>query len=441
MRKKSSFEIIHLGAERTVTGSRHLLRHAGLNILIDCGLAQGDDFVLPIEKWPVPPSQIHFVFLTHAHIDHVGALPELIRRGFAGEIICTHATKALLEPMLEDAMSFAHYADGEKERLLSQLDELSWGFEYLEPFDLQKGLRFTLGRAGHILGSCWARLEAADGQSVVFSGDLGPQDTPILPDPDIPDPCDLLVMESTYGDRFHGDRKKRVERLGRIVEKALSDGGKILVPAFSLGRTQELIFELDRLYSDDSFSALSEKSPVPVFVDSPLGLEITRIYSRMSQFWDKEAKDLLERGDHPIDFKFLYAVESHSDHMRLLDLQGPAVVIAGSGMCSGGRIVDHLKSGLERPENDVLFVGYQAEGTLGRSILKYAKRKDGYVIVDGERLSVKAKVHELSGYSAHADQKDLLAWAKAAKPGRVKLVHGEPHAQKALKTGLTGLTG
>ena len=374
----ADYTIIHLGAEKTVTGSCHLFQASGVDILVDCGLAQGSDTAVPMAEWPVQPKDIDFLFLTHAHIDHIGRVPELIQNGFAGEIICTHGTKALLEPMLEDAMGFTHLPKDEKERLLADLDELSWGFEYQECFSLRRGVQFTLGRAGHILGSCWIRFDLQGGESIVFSGDLGARNTPILPDPDIPAPCDLLVMESTYGDRCHEDRTRRVQHMGGILERALADNGKVLIPAFALGRTQELVYEMDRLFSDPGLPFLKDHAKVPVFIDSPLALKITDIYSRLSAYWDKEAKGLLQRGDHPIDFDRLYAVEKGGDHHKLLDLKGPAVIIAGSGMCTGGRIVDHLKRHLGDPTTDVFFVGYQAHRTPGRAILEYAARDGGF---------------------------------------------------------------
>jgi len=415
--------IIHLGGENTVTGSCHLLQANGLNIMVDCGLAQGNDSVLTMELWPVKPSRVDYLFLTHAHIDHIGRVPELIERGFSGEIICTHATKALLIPMLQDAMGFTDWPEKKIDKLLHTVDELSWGFEYKEKFQLKKGIAFKLGCAGHILGSCFIHFELSDGFTIVFSGDLGAKDTPILCDPDISEPCDLLILESTYGDRNHEGRGDRIKRLGAALLRAIADGGKIFIPAFSLGRTQELIYELDRI-----------GTKAPVFIDSPLGLEITNLYSALDEFWDKEAKELKAKGDHPIDFKNLYSVERFRDHKKLLEMDGPAIVIAGSGMCTGGRILDHLRHGLDDPKNDIFFVGYQARGTLGRDILKYSKRPGGYVMLDGERFDIKSKVHQLTGYSAHADQKGLIEWVGSMpeKPGRIKLVHGETGAQKAL---------
>jgi metallo-beta-lactamase family protein len=351
--------------------------------------------------------------------------------------------------MLQDAMRFSDLdlTREEEKDLLKLLDDFSWGFDYDQEYGLKAGVAFKLSQSGHILGSCFIRFEWNNPAfSVVFSGDLGATNTPILPDPAIPEPCDLVIMESTYGDRCHGDRKLRIQRLGEVLTRTLADGGKIFIPAFSLGRTQELIYEMDRLFSDPewqhTFPTLhGAGSQIPVFIDSPLGQKITSVYSRLSEFWDQEAQEIFRSGDHPIDFDHLYTVNNYQEHQKLLSMSGPAVIIAGSGMCTGGRIVNHLREGLEDPQNDVFFVGYQAHGTPGRAIVHYSQKPDGYVVLNGEKRYIRARVHVLSGYSAHADQRDLVNWVQAIpeKPGAIKLIHGETEAQNTLQNKLLQL--
>jgi len=438
------FPVIHLGGERCVTGSCHLLQVQGVNILVDCGITQGNDRSLDVSQWPVKPSDLNFIFLTHAHLDHIGLLPRLVVDGFEGEIICSHPTKALIVPMLNDAMRLDHLSEAAREKVAQKIDELSWGFECGPSFDLRKGISFKLGRAGHILGSCFVRLESArDGYSVLFSGDLGNRDTPLLPDPDRADAADFLVLESTYGDRLHGDRSQRVGALAAVLDHCLADGGKVFIPAFALGRTQEILVELDRIFGDGTFKALfpglHSTSHPPVFLDSPLGLSITEIYAKLSAYWRAEARERLIDGDDPLDFDRLFAVPRYYEHAQLMEMDGPAIIIAGSGMCTGGRIVDHLVHGIEDARNDIVFVGYTAEGTPGRRIQEMVG-SEGKVVLDGVERSVHAGVHVLSGYSAHADQQGLLDWVAAMedRPKMIRLVHGEAGARRALGEALEG---
>ncbi|WP_228721373.1 MBL fold metallo-hydrolase [Desulfosediminicola ganghwensis] len=412
--------VTHLGAKECVTGSCHLVQYESasgrsINILVDCGSSYGDDPELPFEQFPVAPNEINYLFLTHAHIDHIGRVLDLIDAGFAGEIICSHATKALLEPMLIDSLSFSSRSKREVQAITIKLEELTWGFELRQAFSLKEGVTFRLGNAGHILGSCFILFSFPSNSSkndfkILFSGDLGCTNTPILPDPDPPPECDLLILESTYGDRTHPDRSKRIEQLKELLKKALADKGIVYIPAFALGRTQELLYELDRI-----------NLKIPVFVDSPLALKITDIYAKLSSLWDDEAKELNQKGDHPFDFKGLYSVKSYRDHKQLLEINGPAIIIAGSGMCTGGRILDHLEQGLQDPRNDIFFVGYQAKGTLGRRL------------IEGE-MPVRAAIHSLSSYSAHADQQMLIDWVAlmTKAPKEIRLVHGDEQARREL---------
>lgn len=420
--------IEHLGGKDTITGSCHLLQANGLNILIDCGLAQGHDHVLAMSDWPVSPGEIDFVFLTHAHIDHIGRVPELLDSGFRGEILCTHPTKALLNPMLTDALMFTDHSRNRRRILLDRVDEQSWGFEFGRQFDLKKGIRFQFNRAGHILGSSFIRFTNADSQTVTFSGDLGATDTPILRDPDHPEPCDVLVLESTYGNRLHGDRKERVQRLSGILEHCLADHGKVFIPCFALGRTQELLYELNTIKNTSGLD-------VPVYIDSPLALRLTNIYHQLAPYWDSEARSLFQSGNHPFHFDNLHAVPTQEQHFDLIDTPGPMIILAGSGMCTGGRILDHLEAGLHDERNDILFVGHQAPGTPGRQILRHGRKPGGHVFINGQRYPIMAKVHQLTGYSAHADQQGLVDWVNAMgeRPGRIVLVHGEERAKEGLR--------
>lgn len=280
--------------------------------------------------------------------------------------------------------------------------------------------------AGHILGSAFVEVRLANQEVVVFSGDLGPSNTPLLPDPRSPERADYLLIETTYGDKNHDDIKTRAERLKAIIERSLEDGGAILIPAFSVGRTQELLFDIEQLIHHQQIDV-----SIPIILDSPMAQRVTRSYRHFKQLWGQEAKQRLELHRHPLAFEQCITVEDHRTHQRLVNrlqsTQEPAIVVAASGMCQGGRIMDYLKALLPLENTDILLAGYQAQGTLGREIQTGAME----VEIDGEEIEVKAQVHTMSGYSAHADKHDLLRFINgiADKPKQVHLIHGEPETQ------------
>ncbi len=437
--------LIHHGGHRGVTGSCHELRFDnGRSLLVDCGLFQGRDArdhpSLHIE---FPIDGVEAVVLTHAHIDHVGRLPYLLSAGFKGPIFCSRPTARLLPLLLEDALKIGftrnrHLVNAFLEKIKPLLRPLLFGVWE----DLPGGARIRLKRAGHILGSAYVEVDV-DGKRVVFSGDLGAPYAPLIYAPKPPFRADLLVLESTYGDRVHEGRRERRQRLREVLERTLEDGGATIIPSFSLGRTQELLYELDVIMGQlaRKRSVRSRLREVDVIVDSPLATRFTEIYSDCSMFWDGEARRRLRFGDHPLVFENLMTVGDHKEHrwtVEYIQRKGRgAVVIAGSGMCTGGRVVNYLKALLGDERTDVVFVGYQAAGTPGRVI--QSRRRA--VTLDGKSYPIKAKVHDLAGYSAHADQRNLLNFVRRMRqaPGEVVLVHGEEKAKRALCAKLRGI--
>ncbi len=436
-------QLTHHGGHTGVTGSCHELHYSsGRSLLVDCGLFQGKDAArqasLEIE---FPVHSITAVVLTHGHIDHVGRLPYLLAAGYKGPLICSRPTARLLPLVLEDALKLGFTRKrwliarvlAEVEQRLVPLDYNTWHVVDAE-------LRVRLQRAGHILGSAYIEADTG-GQRIVFSGDLGAPHTPLLYSPRSPARADLLVLESTYGDRLHEGRRDRRSRLRAVLERTLENGGATIVPAFSLGRTQELLYEINAILGDLVKDATMGRrlQAVDVIVDSPLASRFTQAYEDCEGFWDEEAKARVRAGDQPLVFENLMTVADHKQHRWTVDYlrrkAPPSVVIAGSGMCTGGRVVNYLKALLGDERTDVVFVGYQAEGTPGRA-LQAGKRR---VTIDGKVLPVKARVHSLSGYSAHADQADLLRFVRGIRrgPDRVVLVHGEAAAKRALRAKLT----
>lgn len=424
-------EVRLLGAVRGVTGAMTRIETGGARLLVDCGIAQGrerDD-----RGFPDAARDVDAVLLTHGHLDHVGGLPALIEGGWAGPILATRATYAIARIVLRDSLLF-HASQEEADRLLARLDALHREAGY-DSAETVGGVTVAFREAGHILGSASVEVVSAASR-IIVSGDLGRPDTPILRpyneawDPGRP--VDLVVLETTYGDREHDSDHAHVRaELARILDRAVERGGHVLVPAFAIGRTQVLLYHLNALVESGRLRG------VPVVLDSPMGMAVTETYARFRELYDKAALDRLAHGDDPLDFGGLFAVKHARDSARLHDLAGPAIVVASSGMCTGGRIVGHLRELLPREETCVLFVGYQAAGTPGRAILDAARERDELggvptVELDGEPVELRASVEMLSGLSAHADRVELRAWLDAI-PGvrRVALHHGEVEAQEA----------
>lgn len=433
-------QIEHHGAHQGVTGSCHqLYLDAHHSLLVDCGIFQGHEYS---ESGAGHSHEIHFdisrvkaLLVTHVHIDHVGRIPWLLAAGFNGPIICSQPSAKLLPLVLEDAFKLSISRDRMLvERYLNSIRQRIVALPYNHWFTviemLQGPVKVRLQRAGHILGSAYIEIDY-NHTRVVFSGDLGARHTPLLPAPKPPYRADILILESTYGNRLHDQRAQRKYRLKAAIDRALTNQGTVLIPAFSIGRTQELLYELEEILDD----------ALPVILDSPLAKQFTQAYRELKPFWNDEAHARLKAGRNPLAFDTLLTVESHDEHLKMVQHLArsgrPAIVISGSGMCTAGRIVNYLKAMLSDERHDILFVGYQAEGTPGRAIQKYGPQ-GGYVELDGARYTIRANVETLSGYSGHADQSGLVRFVTGMKrkPTEIRLVHGEPHAQQALQQAL-----
>lgn len=418
-----------LGACRSVTGAMTRVELGGGALLVDCGVAQGRE----ARGWRMPDAarDVDAVLLTHGHNDHIGSLPALLDGGWRGPILGTRATLDVARLSLEDSLRMNEVPRADAKAFLAEFDRLKRAVPYdrdAPPFDGFGGA-VAFREAGHILGSASVEIRYR-ATRLVLSGDLGRPDSPVLRDPnttwDRDAPVDLVVMECTYGSREHGHGHDDIEAtLERVVRETAARGGKVFVPAFAIGRTQTLLYFLDRLATQGRIPE------VPVFVDTPMGLSVTDIYQRNRALYDRESLAQLARGDDPLDFEHLFSVEKGSDSARVRAHRGPAVVIAGSGMCTGGRILGHLVAGLPDPRNTLLFVGHQAEGTLGRRI---QEARGETVRIDGEDVPVRAQIDTLRGLSAHADRRELVAWLSAIpSPARVALHHGDEEAQRAFE--------
>ena len=422
-------EITHHGGYLGVTGSCHQLHFKANNsVLIDCGSFQGHE----AKRHRSPEIEfsldgIDALILTHVHIDHIGRIPYLIEAGFHRPIYCTPPTAKFLPIMLEDAIRLGITRNKKViDKMIKSISELIQPIPYGKWKQLPGNAEFRYSVAGHILGSAFIEFRNAD-EWVCFSGDLGSRCTPILNEPTSPERADVLVLESTYGDRIHEGRETRVQRLEAILLETLENRGVTLVPAFSLGRTQELLFELNEVIEGIGVKhGPSALRGYDIIVDSPLAIKLTDIYEQMQPYWSEEAREILTVDKHPFIFNNLIEI-SHagesSGNIEYLKRSGkPAVVIAGSGMCAGGRIMEYLKAFLHRPNTDVVFVGYQAAGTTGRAIQE-AHQGKGSVFIDQQEYPVRAKTHVLSGYSAHADQLDLIRYVQGIPVPQIGRAH------------------
>ncbi len=428
------------GAAGEVTGSMHLLHAAGKRVLLDCGMIQGsrEAEARNADPFPFEPSTLDALVVSHAHIDHIGRIPLLVRRGFRGPIHAQAATAELMPVMLMDAASLAE-ADAERAnrrrrggepeiRPLYDREDVQAAMAQVRPLPYDQrqtilpGVDIAFRDAGHILGS--SIVEAwADGRKLVFSGDLGQQGTPILRDPSPVREADLVLMESTYGDRNHRDRPATVRELGDILEQAWADRGNVLIPAFAVGRSQELLYWFARHWEEWKLARWR------VFLDSPMAGKVVRVYEHHHELFDAEAQDVWRGSPNPFRLPNLHVTESTAESMAINQIANGAIIIAGSGMANGGRIQHHLAHNLGRQRAHVVFVGYQAEGTLGRRLVDGAR----WVRIHGRDHRVNAQCHTVGGLSAHADQAGLLAWYGGFEPSPpVVLVHGEDRAREAL---------
>lgn len=428
------------GAAGEVTGSMHLVEAAGKRVLLDCGLIQGsrEAEARNAEAFPFDPASLDALVLSHAHIDHIGRVPLLVKRGFRGPIFTQQASAELLPIMLMDTASLSEseaeranrrlrkgearveplYAAADVQQAMQQVQPL--------PYDTRTtilpGVDIALRDAGHILGSAIVELWA-DGRKLVFSGDLGPKGTPILRDPAAVRQADLLLMESTYGDRNHRDRPETVRELGDIFEHAWRDRGNVIIPAFAVGRTQELLYWFARHWEAWKLARWR------IFLDSPMAAKVVNVYARHYGLFDEDARRVWAQSPNPFRLPNLHVAETTQQSMAINQVENGAIIIAGSGMANGGRIQHHLRYNVGRRNAHIVFVGYQAEGTLGRRLVDGA----AWVRIHGRDYRVNAQRHTVGGLSAHTDQRGLMEWYGNFQPSPpLVLVHGEDRAREAL---------
>ncbi len=450
-------KITFLGATRTVTGSNFLVEGAGKKFLVDCGMYQGKatEELENEEPFGFNVHDIDFMLLTHAHIDHSGRIPKLYNDGYKNPIIATKATCDLCAIMLPDS---GHIQEMEiewknKKRIrkgekplppLYTAEEAARCLEIFKPvkydeiIDIDENIHVRFNDAGHMLGSSIIEVwinENGKEEKIVFSGDIGNNDIPLLSEPTMIEDADYLVMESTYGNRLHMRNDDKAKIFLDIVSETLEKKGTVVIPSFAVGRTQEILFELDKLKCQTTDEEIKEKynevMKSSVYVDSPLAISATEVFEDNMDLFDEETKEFIQRGDNPLDFPGLKFTRTADESKELNESNEPSIIISASGMCDVGRIKHHLKHNIWNPNSTILFVGYQAPGTLGHSIVNGAKK----VKIFGEEFAVNARIEYIEGYSGHADQEWLLnfVYSFIKKPKHIFLVHGEPEAQDVLK--------
>ncbi|MFC1899188.1 MBL fold metallo-hydrolase RNA specificity domain-containing protein [Chloroflexota bacterium] len=445
------------GGARNVTGSKHLVEVNGTRLLVDCGLVQEREFLSRNwQPFPFPPDSLDAVLLTHAHVDHCGLIPKLVRDGFRGKIYCTRATSDIVQIILMDSARLQeedaafkkrrHKREGRKGPLpeipLYTVEDVEASLPLFSPIDyekdisLGKGIKATFHDAGHVLGSSMIKITASVGEelrTILFSGDIGRWDRPILNDPSLFDNIDYVVVESTYGNRVHSKPPDIADSLADVINSTWKAGGNILVPSFALQRSQEILYHMNQLLLEDRIPHLM------VFLDSPMAVSITDVFRRHTELFDREMTHLLRQNKSPFDFPGLEMVQTVDESKAINHIKGTVMVIAGSGMCTGGRIKHHLVTNISRPDSTVLFVGYQAMGTLGRLMADGARK----VRILGQRYDVRAKIAQIYGFSSHADQDELLRWLDGFKntPRRIMVVHGEADAAERFGKLLTEKKG
>ncbi|NPA39080.1 MAG: MBL fold metallo-hydrolase [Thermodesulfobacteria bacterium] len=431
------------GGAQTVTGSCFLLDIRGTKILIDCGMFQGLDHDKNYQKFPFNPEEVSYLLLTHAHIDHCGRIPLLVKEGFKGDIICTKPTAQIAKIMLLDAAKVMkeHYKTLYRKAIrkgkelpppplydtydvIKSFCHFRMLVYYDTPVLLKEDIKITFRNAGHILGSAFIEIEdLKENKKLVFSGDLGNKDKPIIKQPELPKDADFVFMETTYGDRNHKSFEESKKELLEAIVETFDRGGNVLIPSFALERAQEILFILREFYEEGKLPKCH------VFLDSPLAIKATQIFKDNPEFYDEETFEIFVHED-PFDFPYLEFTEDVEESKTINNFKSNAIIIAGNGTVSGGRILHHLKNNLWRPECSLVFVGFQPKGTLGRNIVNGAKK----VHLFGEEIPVKAKVYTINGFSSHADQSELLHWLSSfPKVKTLHLIHGEPEKMEVFE--------